>query len=92
MPPAARRRKTTSKPTPAPEPVQGMRLPVWPERACRDSVSGEFANYSCDVVESHYGPHASQSVPQSVKLRQDWEQRNPDKREPSGTADPFITA
>lgn len=72
--------------------ITEMRTPVWPERACRDIVSGEFANYSCDVVESHYGPHASLSVPQSVKLRLAWEKRNPGQREPSGTADPFITA
>lgn len=75
--------------TPAPAP---MRTPVFPERACRDLVSGEFANYSCDVVESHYGPHASLSAPESVKLRQGWEKCNPGQREPSGTADPFITA
>lgn len=90
MPPTRRRKAPT--PSPAPAAPAEMRLPVWPERACRDIVSGEFANYSCDVVESHYGPHASQSVPESVKFRLDWEKRNQDKREPSGTADPFITA
>lgn len=90
MPPT--RRRKAPAPPPAPAAPAAMRTPVWPERACRDIVSGEFANYSCDVVESHYGPHASLSVPQSVKDRLGWEKRNPGQREPSGTADPFITA
>ncbi|MFE6000379.1 hypothetical protein ACFQ6C_26520 [Streptomyces sp. NPDC056454] len=82
MPP--RRRKT-----PATPPV--MRTAVWPERSCRDMVPGETAYYSCDVVESHRGPHASLSVPASVEQRLDWEAKNPELREPTGT-DPFITA
>ncbi|MDQ1041482.1 hypothetical protein QFZ75_007984 [Streptomyces sp. V3I8] len=72
--------------------ITDFRTPVWPERACRDTVSGEFANYSCDVVESHLGPHASHSVPESVRQRLLWENRNPDKREPTAAADPFISA
>lgn len=94
MPPTRRRKPPApppAAPTPAPAPAE-MRTPVWPERSCRDGVSGEFANYSCDVVESHYGLHASRSVPDSVKRRLDWERRNPGQREPAGTADPFVTA
>ncbi|MFI0966992.1 hypothetical protein ACH4S8_37260 [Streptomyces sp. NPDC021080] len=72
--------------------ITEMRLPVWPERACRDSVNGEYAIHSCEVVESHLGPHASRSVPESVRQRLLWENRNPGQREPSTAADPFITA
>ncbi|MFJ4902788.1 hypothetical protein [Streptomyces sp. NPDC088727] len=68
-----------------------MRTPVWPERACRDMVNGETALYSCDVVESHHGPHASLSVPASVEQRLAWEKRNPGRREPS-LSDPFVTS
>jgi hypothetical protein len=66
-----------------------IRLPVWPERACRDLVTGEFANHSCDVVEGHLGPHASLSVPQSVTQRLAWENKNPGSLEPTAAADPF---
>ncbi|MEV7674998.1 hypothetical protein [Streptomyces sp. NPDC088752] len=85
MPPVKRR--PAAKPAAQPE----MRTPVWPERTCRDSVSGEYAIHSCEVVESHRGPHASRSVPESVKLRLAWEARNPELREPDG-ADPFVTS
>lgn len=68
-----------------------MRTPVWPERACREPVAGEFANHSCEVVESHKGPHASLSVPESVTRRLAWEKRNPGLVEPDrAAADPFI--
>lgn len=68
-----------------------MRLPVFPERACREPVAGEFANHSCEVVEGHRGPHASQSVPASVKVRLEWENKNPGRLEPTADADPFAT-
>ncbi|MFD7835522.1 hypothetical protein [Streptomyces sp. NPDC059761] len=76
-------RKTASPPT--------FRTPVWPERACRDLVNGEYATHSCDVVEGHLGPHASMSVPQSVAQRAAWEKRNPDKLEPTAASDPYYT-
>ncbi|MEU9405692.1 hypothetical protein AB0E08_08295 [Streptomyces sp. NPDC048281] len=69
-----------------------VRLPVWPERACRDLVAGEFANHSCDVVEGHLGPHASLAVPASVAARLRWESANPTKLEPTPEADPFVGA
>lgn len=84
MPPRSRK---TTKAVEAPGPP--FRMPVWPERACREPVAGEFANHSCEIVESHEGPHASQSVPQSVTHRQEWEKKNPDKLEPTAAADPF---
>jgi hypothetical protein len=68
-----------------------VRTPVWPERACRDLVVGEFANHSCDVVEGHQGPHASLSVKTSIEVRLAWENRNLDKLEPTA-ADPFVGA
>jgi hypothetical protein len=75
------------------QPVRtAVRLPVWPERACRDLVAGEFANHSCDVVEGHLGPHASQSVAKSIELRLAWENRNLDKLEPTDASDPFASA
>ncbi|MCX4799657.1 hypothetical protein OG497_38020 [Streptomyces sp. NBC_01242] len=89
MPPSRRRKHPTPPQTPAHQ--AEMRTPVWPERACRDMVNGETALYSCDVVESHHGPHASLSVPQSVEQRLAWEAKNPGKREPAGT-DPFVTS
>jgi hypothetical protein len=81
----ARRRASRAK---TPERT-AIRLPVWPERACRDLVTGEYANHSCDVVEGHKGPHASQSVPQSVTHRLAWENKNPGDLEPVA-ADPFV--
>jgi hypothetical protein len=83
MPP--RRRKTPL----APEPLT-FRTPEWPERTCREPVAGEYAAYSCEVVEAHLGPHASQDVPASVALRAAWEKANPAKLEPTAEADPFI--
>ncbi|MFE0490134.1 hypothetical protein [Streptomyces griseoaurantiacus] len=67
-----------------------IRTPVWPERACRDQVSGEFAIHSCDVVEGHLGPHASLSVPHSVQARLRWENAHPRELEPTAAADPFV--
>jgi ABC-type uncharacterized transport system YnjBCD substrate-binding protein len=67
-----------------------IRLPVWPERACRDQVGGEFAIHSCEVVEGHLGPHASRSVPASVEQRLAWENKNPAQLEPTSAADPFV--
>jgi hypothetical protein len=69
-----------------------VRLPVWPERACRDLVAGEFANHSCDVVEGHLGPHASLSVAKSLEMRLRWENANLDKLEPTADSDPFASA
>lgn len=66
-----------------------IRTPVWPERACRDLVAGEFANHSCDVVEGHLGPHASLSVLKSVETRLRWENEHPGELEPTSAADPF---
>ncbi|MGW9067832.1 hypothetical protein ACWGQT_00070 [Streptomyces yangpuensis] len=77
-------RRTTPPPT--------FRTPVWPERACRDLVTGEYANHSCDVVEGHLGPHAAIGVPQSVTQRAAWEKKNPGKLEPTAAADPFHVA
>lgn len=68
-----------------------MRTPVFPERACRDQVAGEFAIHSCEVVEGHLGPHASLSVPASVEARLAWENRNLDKLEPTAAADPVAS-
>ncbi|PPS89556.1 hypothetical protein [Streptomyces sp. MH60] len=67
-----------------------IRLPVFPERTCRDQVSGEFAIHSCEVVEGHRGPHASQSVATSMTARLAWENRNPDQLEPVAD-DPFVS-
>lgn len=69
-----------------------IRTPVFPERACRDQVAGEFAIHSCEVVEGHLGPHASLSVKESVEQRLAWENRNLDKLEPTSAADPFVNA
>lgn len=69
-----------------------MRTPVFPERACRDQVAGEFAIHSCEVVEGHLGPHASLSVKASVETRLAWENRNLGKLEPTAAADPFAAA
>ena len=63
--------------TAAPKPLT-FRTPVWPERACRELVGGEFANHSCEVPEAHQGPHASMSVPESVRRRAAWEAQHPD--------------
>jgi hypothetical protein len=69
-----------------------IRTPVWPERACREPVAGDFASHSCEVVEAHLGPHASLSVPTSVETRLAWENKNLDKLEPTEDADPFVRA
>jgi hypothetical protein len=66
-----------------------MRLPLFPERSCREPVAGEFAIHSCDVVEGHLGPHASMSLPESVKVRLAWENKNLTKLDPTAAADPF---
>ncbi|WP_428957846.1 hypothetical protein [Streptomyces sp. cg35] len=84
MPPRSRRTPKQA----LPERTE-MRVPIWPERACRDLVTGEFANHSCDVVEGHLGPHAALAVPQSVAQRLAWENKHPDKLEPTAAADPF---
>jgi hypothetical protein len=93
---AQRRRspKKTSAPVVSPEPPArpGFRTPKWPERACRDLVTGEYANHSCEVVEGHLGPHASESVPQSVAQRAAWEARHPNELEPTASSDPFHAA
>ncbi|QDN94920.1 hypothetical protein FNV58_00910 (plasmid) [Streptomyces sp. RLB1-9] len=68
-----------------------IRLPVFPERTCREPVAGEFAIHSCEVVEGHLGPHASQSVAKSIELRLTWENRNLDKLEPTDASDPFAS-
>lgn len=70
----ARRKSATTTPD---KPLT-FRLPVWPERACRDLVPGEFANHSCEVPEAHEGPHASMSVPESVRIRAAWEAKHPE--------------
>lgn len=75
--------------TPAATP-KTFRTAVWPERTCREPIAGEYATHSCEVVEAHLGPHASNDVPASVKLRLAWEKRNPAKLEPSADADPFV--
>ncbi|MET7363168.1 hypothetical protein ABZS76_32690 [Streptomyces sp. NPDC005562] len=85
-------KKSAAVPPLAAEVRASFRVPVWPERACRDLVTGEFANYSCDVVEGHLGPHASGSVPQSVAQRVAWEAKHPDELEPTAAADPFHAA
>lgn len=66
-----------------------IRLPVFPERACREPVAGEYAIHSCEVVEGHLGPHASLSVAISVQTRLRWENEHPDELEPTSAADPF---
>jgi hypothetical protein len=55
-----------------------MRKTVFPERTCRASVAGEFQGHSCEIVEYHSGPCASESVPHSVKAREAWEAAHPD--------------
>lgn len=86
MPP--RRRKKTAAAVQLQLPVP-FRLPVWPERTCREPVAGEFASHSCEVVEAHLGPHASQSVKSSVERRQQWEAEHPEELEPTSAADPY---
>lgn len=54
-----------------------FRTPEWPERACRVLIPGEYANHSCEVVESHQGPCAAYAVPESVTRRAAWEKQNP---------------
>ncbi|MEU6362212.1 hypothetical protein [Streptomyces albidoflavus] len=86
MPP---RRRTQKPSSPVAPPPTSFREPVWPERACRDLVTGEYANHSCEVVEGHLGPHASRAVPQSATQRTAWEAKHPDELEPTAAADPF---
>lgn len=50
-----------------------MRKASYPERTCRVMVPGEFQNHSCEVVEYHRGPCATESVPRSVEIRDAWE-------------------
>jgi hypothetical protein len=66
-----------------------IRTPVFPERTCREPVAGEFAIHSCEVVEGHLGPHASQSVAKSLEIRLRWENAHPGELEPTADADPF---
>jgi hypothetical protein len=47
----------------------------YPERTCREPVAAGFMTYSCEVAENHDGPCASLSSPTSVKIRDDWEER-----------------
>jgi hypothetical protein len=75
------------------QPVRtAVRLPVFPERACREPVAGEFAIHSCEVVEGHLGPHASLSVAKSLEVRLRWENEHLDELEPTADSDPFASA
>jgi hypothetical protein len=45
----------------------------YPERTCREPVSGEYQMYSCELAGLHQGPCASYSSQMSVKAREAWE-------------------
>lgn len=55
-----------------------MKTAEYPQRKCRQPVSGEWQDYPCEIREWHLGPCASQSVAASVRLRDDWERAHPD--------------
>lgn len=55
-----------------------MKSTLYPDRKCRQPVWTAFANHACEVVDMHDGPCATPSVPQSVKVRDAWEEANPD--------------
>lgn len=50
-----------------------MKPAEYPERTCREPVSGEYLVYSCELAELHPGPCASYSAKASVTAREAWE-------------------
>jgi hypothetical protein len=68
-----------------------MRLPVFPERSCREPVDGNYGQVgTCSVVTNHPGPCASLSVSASVTRRDAWEKANPGWENELAGDDPFV--
>jgi hypothetical protein len=66
-----------------------LQLPVYPARKCREPVwSGDIA-HSCDLPEGHAGPPASLSWPESIRIRDAWEEANPEEAAASAAPDPY---
>jgi len=66
-----------------------MKKAQYPQRTCREPVAGPNQDYPCEVREWHPGPHASLSVPDSVKKRNAWEAANPGWEKVTAFDDPF---
>jgi hypothetical protein len=70
--------------------------PAWkaqyPQRSCRIAVAGQWQDFPCEATEHHLGPCASQSVPESVRRREQWEADNPDAKKLTVFSDPFQKA
>lgn len=56
-----------------------MKPVEYPDRRCREPFFEGHMSYSCDLIDFHYGPCASFSNSNSVKAREKWEDKNPDK-------------
>jgi hypothetical protein len=67
-----------------------LRLPVFPERSCREHVEGNGQIGLCSVIESHLGPCASLTIPGSITRRDAWEKANPDWENGLAGHDPFV--
>jgi hypothetical protein len=67
------------------ETENAMQIPIpkveWPQRTCRDAVWGKHQAYTCELPDLHLGPCASQSVADSLRRREVWEQAHQDQRE-----------
>ena len=62
-----------------------MQKAQYPERQCREHVyNGVGMGYNCELPDLHPGPHANLGVRDSVRVRDRWEDQNPDWREKIG--------
>lgn len=53
----------------------------WPGRTCRDAVWGAHMAYTCELPDLHQGPCVSQSVADSLRRREVWEQAQQSEQE-----------
>jgi hypothetical protein len=64
----------------------------YPQRRCREhqisSPSGPI-EHSCELPEFHAGPPASTAVPESVRIRDEWEAAHPGWEKQGLFDDPF---
>jgi len=67
-----------------------MEIAKYPEKICREAVAGTEQSYYCELPLTHPGPCASFSVKDSVRLRDVYEENNPDWRSQLGGEDVIV--
>lgn len=52
---------------------------VFPDRKCREPVWNDVIAHSCDLLDLHKGPCASQASHQSIQRRHQWHKQQEEK-------------